>query len=134
MKSFPKISIMAKEWIKHASLAILVLYVSLIMAFAVIPGVAGSEIVSQNDKLLHFLEFFLFSIILTITLYLYKVKYLYSYAIAISAIIIFASELIQIPVSARTFSWLDILAGITGAIIGIIIVSTAAQKWGFLKR
>jgi VanZ family protein len=90
---------------------------------------SGLEPVASKDKLLHFTEFLAFSLILFNVLQVFKVKKIYVSGLMTCVVFIVLSEVVQMFVPNRTFSYLDMLADFAGVIVG-----TAVFTWIFYRK
>ena len=113
---------------RHALLWILIIYLILMFIGAIITVPSDFKMVSNNDKLFHFFEFFVLAIILFKTLQAYKFKRLYLLGIFLGFVFMFLSELIQGFTPSRSLSYYDFLADAIGFIIGIGVF-----RWIFYK-
>lgn len=114
--------------LRHLSIAILVLYVLVIILFAVLPGNTLGDITQTNDKLLHFFEFFVFTTILLTTLHYFDTKKMYLKALTISFGVVLVSEIVQLFTPLRTFSVYDIIADLVGVGLAMLLVFLARMK------
>ena len=113
---------------------LLILYTMGMIAVAVIPNLASVEGISANDKILHFLEFFIFTVLLLATLAIDEIKDFYVIALVIVLALVVISEAIQIPIVGRTFSVKDIIADLAGVATGFLVFWLARLEWKYLKR
>ena len=84
-----------------------------IIVIASLPNV-GKMPFSNFDKLVHFAEFFILTLILGNSILLYNPKNKALLLFAISFGIAIISELIQLPIKTRSFSYYDLLADLAG--------------------
>jgi len=108
---------------------VFLLYISLLFIGATISVPSNLSIVSNNDKLLHFSEFFFLSILLFLVLQSYKTRNIYMKGVVLGVLFILLSEGVQILTQTRTFSFYDMIADILGFTIGIGVF-----KWIFFKQ
>jgi VanZ family protein len=115
---------------KTVFLFILIVYVIILIigALITIPDNSGA---GNNDKLMHFIEFFGLSLIIVKTLQLYNVKFNYLLTFFISCFLALISEAVQLATINRTFSIYDLLFDIIGIITGLIIFKLVVSKWKF---
>ena len=83
------------------------------------------------DKIVHFTQFFIFAIILFMFLqqYIKKHKNIYITGILIGIIILSLTEISQLFITTRHFSFYDLLANFLGFTSGVVI-----HKWIFFKQ
>jgi VanZ family protein len=105
-----------------------VFYIIILFLGATVVKTADISKATNFDKVLHFLGFFVLTILLLITFSRYKLKnkYLKSFIIALGIGILI--EIIQLNIPGREFSLLDILADALGIIIGSVLT------WSFSRR
>jgi VanZ family protein len=114
---------------KTVFLLLLIAYIIILIIGAVITIPSG--VVSGNDKLFHFLEFFGLSIILLETLQMYNFKHYYIIGAIFVLLFVPFSEYIQTFTSIRTYSYYDMLADLSGIIVGFTLFKLAISKWKF---
>ena len=100
--------------------ALVAVYIVLIIFASSYTGLS-KQFISANDKILHFIEFFILSLILFLAFKASGAKYPYVLAILIAISLGILTELIQIYVPGRSFSIYDIIADILGAVTILII-------------
>ena len=114
---------------KHLILVFLFIYaVGMILAAALsVPSFVG-DTVDNNDKLFHFIEFFVLAIISIKTLQAYKVKkpYLFASIIGVAGIII--SEGVQLFNTTRMVRAGDMIADVLGFAIGTLVILWISSK------
>lgn len=120
--------------LKYALTGLLVLYLVAMFMLAILPHLGFIKGVSENDKILHLTEFFVFTILLIATLSFYDIKDMYLIATVSVLSIILISELIQIPVVGRTFSLQDIIADMTGSAAAFFVMFLARLRWKSSKQ
>jgi len=120
--------------LKYALTGLLVLYLVAMFMLAILPHLGFIKGVSENDKILHLTEFFVFTILLIATLSFYDIKDMYLIATVSVLSIILISELIQIPVVGRTFSLQDIIADMTGSATAFFVMFLARLRWKSSKQ
>lgn len=99
---------------------ILLVYLAALAFGAVSPDVAD-YLEGANDKLLHFTEFFVLSILLFVTLKSYDVKFTTLITVIVSILLAVASEIVQLAVKDRSFSYLDMVADAGGIAMGLVL-------------
>lgn len=124
----------SKKNLKIIMTAMLILYTLGMITIAVIPDLSNVKSISGQDKIIHFLEFFIFTILLLATLAIDEIKDYQVMALVIILIIVVISEAIQIPIIGRTFSVKDIIADLAGVTTGFIVFWLARLEWKQLKR
>ncbi|MGV8162107.1 MAG: VanZ family protein [Candidatus Nanoarchaeia archaeon] len=122
----PKKSIFDNKYVLSGAL---VLYVLILFIGAIISIPADLSIVNNNDKLIHFLEFFILAILLLKTLQAYNLKNIYALSIIIGVVFMVLSEVMQSFIPNRTFSYYDFIADIAGFTCGALIF-----KWMYFKQ
>ena len=105
---------------KHILTSLLVLYIFMILIGTLLPRV-GYPLVRNYDKFFHFVEFLILAFLLMKTLFAYKPKNIYAIAIFVSILIIILSEVVQLFVPSRSFSYWDMAFDAMGATIGFIL-------------
>ena len=108
---------------------ILLVYVMLMIAGAIIPNPSDVPLFSGNTKYFHFLGFIVLAIIVLKTFELYKFKHKYILSGIALAFFIFLTESLQLLVPTRHFLYTDMLIDAAGCIIG-----WGLYKWIFFKR
>jgi VanZ family protein len=110
--------------------AVLVLYIALLFVGAVIKVPAEISSITNGDKIIHFMEYFILALVLFKSLQLYKLKKINIYVLGIIIGIVFMllSETVQLFVPGRSFSFYDMLADFMGFIIGMGVF-----KWIFFR-
>ena len=107
---------------KHIYAFITIIYIIFLMVMAVIPNLNDIDQVRSNDKVFHFIAFF----ILTILMYQTILSCQINYGILVTALLVFAfsflNENIQKFVNGRTFNPADMTANAIGIVLGIIII------------
>ena len=96
-------------------------YVILMIIGGALPFIGKSPQVMNNDKLLHFGEFFILGILLVKTVELYKIKNYYILTFLIAFLIVWVSEYVQLFVPSRSFSYKDMIADALGIIAALIL-------------
>src|SRR3989344_8794689 len=99
---------------RHLLSLAVVLYIIAMITLGEMPSIAKSETVRNNDKLLHFGEFFILGILLVKTLESYEIKNYYILAFLIAFLIVWVSEFVQLLIPSRSFSYKDMLADTLG--------------------
>lgn len=110
---------------------ILVVYIIVMIIGAIITTPGDIKAVNNNDKLLHFMEFYVLSIILLKTLQVYDFKHHYIIGVVVALLFIPVSELIQMLTPSRSFSYYDMLADLLGVIAGLVAFKLGVSKWRF---
>ena len=80
-------------------------------------------------EMMHFIEYFIFGILLINCFNQYKIDKKITISIMISFIYIVSDEIHQIFVPGRAFEYLDIGLDLSGAILGIFIFNTICKKY-----
>ncbi|MCK5283039.1 MAG: VanZ family protein [Nanoarchaeota archaeon] len=101
--------------------AILVLYIISLVVFSALPQVSGNRYISKYDKNFHFIEYLLLTLILFKTLSFYKVKYNFLAAFLIASVFVFSTEMMQLFIPARHFSYGDIMFNMIGVLVALFI-------------
>ena len=114
---------------KYIALTLLILYIIAMMIGFLITVPKSLDSLEKNDKLVHFTEFFILSILALWTFKLFKFKNYYILGIVLSVIFVILSESLQSLIPTRDFSYYDMLADAAG-----IIVGTGVFKWIFSRR
>ena len=109
--------------------AVLVCYVLLMIIGAIIPDPQDVPVFAGNTKYFHFFGFILLAIIVYKTLNLYKCKHENLLAVVLLAVFIVLTEVLQLFVSTRHFSFFDMLIDAAGCAVGI-----GVYKWILYKR
>lgn len=112
----------------------LVLYAVAMIVIATLPSLGGFESLGDADKIIHAVEFFIFTILLLSTLALDEVKDFYVISIIIVLLVVLISEIVQIPIIGRTFSIKDMIADLAGVALGYIVFAGVRAEWKYLKR
>lgn len=113
---------------KKALLILLIVYILVLMIGFVIVLPKNIGVINNNDKLIHFIEFFILTILVLKTFQAYNVKRFYFYGLIFLVFFVFLSESIQAFLPYRSFSYYDIAADLLGIIIGVGVF-----KWIFYK-
>lgn len=113
---------------RYIVLGLLILYIIVMMVGFLIAIPKNLDVLSNNDKLIHFAEFFVLSILALKTFQLFKFKYYYALGILFCLIFVVLSESLQSLIPSRSFSYYDMIADLLGIIIGIGVF-----KWIFSK-
>jgi VanZ family protein len=117
---------------KHLIFIVLIIYIVLLFIGATIyipndttPSFRGF------DKIVHFTQFFIFAIILLLFLQNYKKthKNIYIIGALIGIIVLSLTELSQIFITYRHFSFYDLVANFLGFTSGMVI-----HKWMFFRQ
>ena len=103
------------------------LYWLLIFVLTSIPGTHVPNLFGTSDKLKHFAAYFVLAFLLNFALYIQKRFPLLSnramlFTFLITLIYGIFDEVHQIFIPGRAFDWWDLVADITGSILGIFIV------------
>ena len=124
---------LSKTFFRYAFLAASALYVIAMFILAVIPY--PTNIVSLSaDKSMHFLEFFVLSMLLLSTLTLHRVRDRFLLALIIIVFLALASEVVQLFVLDRTFSVFDMIADLSGAAASFVLFYLGGVLWTLFKR
>ncbi|HIH32092.1 TPA: hypothetical protein HA235_05280 [Candidatus Woesearchaeota archaeon] len=119
---------MAKSKKKYVALALLIVYILIMMFGFLITVPKDLDAVNDNDKLIHFAEFFVLVIISLKVFQMFNVKHYYVFGIVFCLIFVVLSEYLQSMIPSRSFSYYDMLADTFGIIVGIGVF-----KWTFSK-
>jgi VanZ family protein len=114
---------------KRLSIIVLAVYLVGMLVFAILPHV-GESLPKGSDKVFHFSEFAVLTVLLLVTASFYGLKKEKSYVLIplIAIVVAVLSELVQIPLPSRTFSWFDMLADFIGITVGMVCT------WIFFRR
>ncbi|MBW2990798.1 VanZ family protein [Candidatus Woesearchaeota archaeon] len=114
------------------------LYFIFLIVIIAVPGVGdfipeNVAMVKGFDKIVHFFEFLILTLILARAVDFYELKHKllknkFLIIVVIAVFIAVISELIQIPIPRREFSLLDLGADALGILAGVIV------KWKFSKQ
>jgi VanZ family protein len=107
-------------------ISIIYLIILFIGAFAVNLGSEGSA--PGSDKSLHFIGFFILSLLLIFTFKNYTAKRVYLKSLLIAVVIGILIEIIQLFIPARSFSLLDLAADLGGIFLAMLF------SWMLSKR
>lgn len=122
-----------KTWKTLLSIALIVYFIAII-ALAVLPGVAETGTKFASDKVWHFTEFLIFGLLLLFTSFFFKLQDKYLSCMVIAMFVILVSEIVQIPVTGRTFSVKDMIADMAGVAVAFFVIFILDKsKWTFLK-
>lgn len=113
---------------RYIVLGLLILYIVVMMIGFLITVPKNLEVINNNDKLIHFAEFFVLSILALKTFQLFKFKHYYIIGIIFCLVFVVLSESLQSLVPSRSFSYYDMLADLLGIIVGLGVF-----KWIFSK-
>ncbi len=113
---------------KKIFVALAVLGGAALLLLAVIPQEGVSLAIQGSSKAVHSLQFFVFGTFLFTALYLRETKNIYFKGIIIGLLLAVGSEVAQLAVHSRSFSFADIGANIVGLAAAIIIFYTATRK------
>lgn len=113
---------------RYIILGLLILYILIMMIGFLMTIPKNLEIVNNNDKLIHFAEFFVLSILALKTFQLFKFKNYYIIGILFCLVFVVLSESLQSLVPSRNSSYYDVIADIFGIVIGLGVF-----KWIFSK-
>jgi VanZ family protein len=113
---------------KHLVLGLLIIYVVVLFVGAIISIPSNLEIVSKNDKLIHFFEFLILAVLLLKTMQAFNVKHIYLISVVLGLVFMILSESVQTFAPDRVFSYYDLLADVAGFIVGVGVF-----KWIFFK-
>ena len=105
---------------------ILALYIITIVVFAFLPGLDILGSIAKYDKALHFVEFFVLTLILLKSVTFYNFKNKLVIVLMSALVIVVISELVQLWVPSRSFSLWDMVFDILG-----ISKEMAKQRFGF---
>jgi len=113
---------------KHIVLGLLILYIIVMMIGFLATMPKNIVVVNNNDKIIHFAEFFVLSMLALKTFQLFKFKHYYVLSILFCLVFVILSESFQLLIPSRSFSYYDMLADILGITVGIGVF-----KWIFYK-
>ena len=100
---------------------ILVVYAMIMVIGAIIPNPQDVPVFSGNTKYFHFFGFIVLSVIAFKTFELYKFKYKKTLSSIVLIIFIITTEVLQLAVKTRHFSYGDKLIDAAGCVIGFFI-------------
>lgn len=101
-----------KTYLWWSLVAIYLISIFVISSFSTLPA----QLSKVNDKLIHFLEFFILALLLVLALIYSNIKYPYAIAIFIAICFAALDEFHQLFVLGRTASIFDFLADSSGAL------------------
>jgi VanZ family protein len=113
--------IMDKKYQKTVLTCILIVYAFIMIIGAIIPNPEGVPVFSGNTKIFHFLGFIVLSVIVFKTFELYRFKYKKTLSSIALIIFIILTEVLQLLVHTRHFSYKDMLIDAAGCLIGFVI-------------
>lgn len=113
---------------RYIVLGLLIIYIALMMIGFLITIPKNFESINQNDKLIHFLEFFVLSILIFKVFQLFRFRHYYILGILFCLMFIVLSEYLQSFIPSRSSSYFDMIADFFGVIIGLGVF-----KWIFSK-
>lgn len=114
---------------KYIALALLIVYILVMMFGFFITVPKNLDVVNNNDKLIHFVEFFVLVIISLKVFQMFNVKHYYIFGVLLCLVFVVLSESLQSLIPSRSFSYYDILADVLGIISGMVVF-----KWIFSKQ
>jgi hypothetical protein len=106
---------------KYIYTIILILYIAGLIVGAVLPPKGIMATLGEYDKIVHALEFFFLTILLLNTFTQYRTKGAYIIALVCAFALAFGSEYVQRFVPGRSYSYFDILADLSGIIVGTLV-------------
>lgn len=113
---------------KYLILSILLIYIIIMLFGFIIFIPKNATLLNNNDKFIHFIEFFILTILSLKTFQLFKFKHYYLLSIILISIFTVISESIQYFIPYRSFSYYDMIADVVGIIFGLGVF-----KWIFSK-
>lgn len=113
---------------RYMVLALLIIYIIVMMVGFLIVVPNNLDVINDNDKLIHFAEFFVLSILALKTFQLFRFKHHYIIGVLFCLVFVVLSESLQSLIPSRSFSYYDMLADVLGIIVGIGVF-----KWIFSK-
>jgi len=113
---------------KYIVLGLLILYIVVMMIGFLITVPGNLDIINNNDKLIHFAEFFVLSILALKTFQLFKFKQHYILGVLFCLVFVVLSESLQSLIPSRNFSYYDMIADLLGIVVGVGVF-----KWIFSK-
>ena len=111
-----------------------VIFTAISLIYVIILFIGGSiarldsGALQGSDKVLHFVGFFILTILLYLTFKNYKLKSPLIISFIIAFLIGIIIELIQLGIPSRAFSFLDLLADVIGIVFASVI------SWKFIKQ
>ena len=112
---------------KRIFTGLLILYVLTMIVLAVMPSSPTSAI-AKYDKSIHLIEFFVLAVLFIKTMEFYSFKGKSIFILFVLAVLIVASEVVQLFIPSRSFSYKDMI--FDGIGVGMAVFS----KWIFTKR
>jgi len=106
--------------------SVVYLIILLIGAFAANLG-STPDSVPGFDKGLHFIGFFILTLLLIFTFKNYTGKRVYLKSLVIAIIVGIIIEVAQLFIPARTFSWYDLAADLGGIFLGMVLAWTFSK-------
>ncbi len=106
---------------------ILILYSVAMFLLSIIPQV-GEMIPDPYDKIVHFAGSFFLALIIMQLFLSYGVRHRHLLLLFTVMVLAVISEVIQIPIPERTFSYFDMLADLSGTVVYIIISLVMGQR------
>jgi VanZ family protein len=123
---------MDKKYQKIGLTCILIVYALIMMIGSIIPNPEVVPVFSGNTKYFHFFGFIVLAAIVFKTFELYKFRYKKTLSSIVLMLFIVLTEVLQLAVSTRHFSYKDMLIDLAGCIIGFLIYK--ASSWIYYKR
>jgi len=109
---------MDKRHLKVLLTSIFVVYALIMIIGAIIPYPEDIPIYSGNTGYFHLFGFMVLSVIIFRILDLYEIRYRTFWALFLLALFITLTEVLQLLVSTRNASFVDMFIGIAGGLIG----------------
>lgn len=113
---------------RYIVLGLLILYIVVMMIGFLITVPKNLEVINNNDKLIHFAEFFVLTVLALKTFQLFRFKHHYIIGIIFCLMFVVFSESLQSLIPSRSFSYYDMLADALGIIVGLGVF-----KWIFSR-
>ncbi len=104
------------------------------IVLALHPGLSSIETVSNNDKLFHALEFFIFVCLLLSTLLSYGSRDAYLISFIAVLLLVLVTEIGQLFILTRSATIADGIADASGAAVGFILVYLVNWRWKLFKQ
>ena len=111
------------KWYSYMLFSVLVLYIGMMIYFATLPAnEITNPVITMNSALLHFLEFFILTILLlacvVLTFDWFNIKIAHIIAFILAA----GTELAQLFIPGRVAAWSDFFINMSGIIVAWIVL------------
>ena len=100
---------------------ILALYIIVMVVLSFLPGLGILGSIAKYDKALHFVEFFVLTLILLKSVTFYNFKNKLVIVLMSALVIVVISELVQLWVPSRSFSLWDMVFDILGISLALLV-------------